>query len=116
MSHAKPSDQGIDGAHLDAAAAAGIAQGSCLDMVLSVRNEERQRTKPGDDAVAGARPSNPLEQLLQDEARREDDFAVAQAPGEECNVGTGAWRVSPKRERPHTRVHEDVHVLARSAL
>ena len=72
-------DQGVDRSDLHAAAAAGCAECSGVDMVLSIGLYQRQRGKAIDDLWARLGAGKTLQQFLENEARRHDSLRTEQS-------------------------------------
>ena len=116
VANAELGEQGVDRADLYAASAAGVSQLGRLNVVLAVGNQQGKGGKPLDDPVPRARAVETLKELLKDDARREDRVTGLERARKECNVGAVVGSVAPQRQRPHTRVDEDVQPRDRSDL
>lgn len=116
MTDAELSEQGVDGADLHPGAAAPIAQVRGVDMVLPIGSEERQGGEPLDDVLARARSGEPLQQLLQNQPRRHDDFPNFQSLAQRFHFRRAGGFVTAQRERPNARIDEQAHRRERSAL
>lgn len=67
--------QRIDRGELHARSPASIAQLGRLDMILAIRNEQRQGRKPVDDSLSVLGSGEPLEKLLQHDTGDDDGLA-----------------------------------------
>jgi hypothetical protein len=116
VAHTQLREQGVDSADLSARAAAQVPQVCRFYVILSVRNEKRQRSKALDDVLASFRPGESLEELLQDEAGGNYDFGPFEGSSQQVNLRHAGRSVSAKGERPDARVDEQTHRRARAAL
>ena len=116
VANAKPGEEGVDRADLDATSAAGVPQVGRANVVLAVGNQERKGGEPLDDPVPRTRAAEPLKELLKDEARGEDRVTGLKRARKECNFGAVFGSVAPQRQRPHASVDEDVQPRDRSDL
>ena len=103
-------------ADLEACTTASIAQFCGIDVVQSIRKEQRYGSKAVDDLLSCTRPREALKQLLQDDTRRDDGVAalerLAQCRYLRCRRGL----VAAKRQRPDTGIDEQGQERDRSAL
>ena len=116
MPNAKLRQNRIDGANLDSRAAAAIAEGCGLDMVLAIGSEQRQGTEALDDLAAVARPGKALEQLLQNQARSDHRVSTFESAPQGIDLGRGFCRVVPEGKRPNTCIDEQRHLRERPSL
>ena len=116
MADAKLGEQRIDGADLHPGAPATVAQVRGFNVILPVRRQKREGGKALDDVLARSRAAESLEQLLQDEARDDDDFAAFESAAQRSDFRGGGWSVPAESQRPDARVDEQAHRRERSAL
>jgi|SRR5215469_2641948 len=83
---AKLGNQRIDRPNLNSCATTRVAERCCLDVVVSVRNQERYGGKPLENLSACLGPSEALQQLLENQAGREDGLAGAKGVRERGNL------------------------------
>ena len=76
MANAKLRKQSIDGSNLNTRAAAEVAWRSRVNVILTVRHDMRKSPEPVDNIFACARAGKSLQQFLQNQASRQDDFAA----------------------------------------
>lgn len=77
MANAELSEQPFNRADLNPASPARVPQLGRLNMVLTVGNDQWQRSELLNDAASGPRPPEPPKKLLEHEARGEDRFAAS---------------------------------------
>ncbi len=92
----KLSNQHIDCSNLDSHATARVAQRRSLDVIISVRNQERHSGKPLENLGTCLGPSETLQQLLKNESGREDGLAGAKGVGKRGNLEDRLWRIPPQ--------------------
>ena len=90
---AKLGNQRIDCSNLNACATTRVAERCSLDVVISVRNQERYGGKPLENLGACLGPSETLQQLLENQSGREDGLPGAKGVGEGGNLGHRLRRV-----------------------
>ena len=90
---AKLGNQRIDCPYLNSRATTGVAERCSLDVVISVRNQERYGGKPLENLGACLGPSETLQQLLENQSGREDGLPGAKGVGEGGNLGHRLRRV-----------------------
>lgn len=116
MADAKLREKGVDRAELHPHAPTTVAQVRGVNVVLPVRNEERQGREPLDDVSPCARASEPLQEFLQDQPRGHHYFAALQGAAQGLCFRRRRRGVSTKRERPDARIDEQAHPRERSPL
>jgi len=116
VSDAELGNQGIDRSDLNPGSATLIPKFGRSYMIFTVRLQQRQRCEPLDNLRNGLRPREPLEQLLKDQPRGDNNFGVRQRLFEHLNLGLGSDCVPTQREGPDARVDKKRHVRERSAL
>lgn len=116
MPDAKLRDYSIDGADLDAGAAAAIAQCSSIDMILAVRLQEGQHVEPVDDVLGGPRTGKSLQQFLEDKAGGHNRIATIESFSQLTHFRSPRGLIPPEGERPDAGVNEKTHRRERSAL
>jgi hypothetical protein len=67
--------EGIDCSDLHARSAAVVSQLSCSDVIVAIGHQHWQRGKAIQDLIEGLRPCEALEELLENEACRDDRLA-----------------------------------------
>ncbi len=106
----------VDRAYLHAPAPGAIANLRGFKVVVTVGCDERKSSEPGDDRFLRARPLESLQDLLIDEPRRNNEFAVRQCSFQGAHLDdVGRW-VAAKRPRPDACVHEEAQSRERSCL
>ena len=106
----------VDGSDLDAGATTSIPQLRGRDVVVSIWNQERQGRKPIQDLRPRPWAREPLQKLLQDETRRENRLAGLEGTNQLAHFLSRRGRIASQRERPHTRIDEQVQARERSDL
>ena len=66
MTNAKLREDGVNRADLHAGATTAISQFRCIDVILAIWRQKRQRRESLDDLSTRSRTGESLEQLLQD--------------------------------------------------
>ena len=89
---------------------------SCAASKWSWRSGVRKGAEPRDDGLLVARAAKPLEELLVDEAGRDDELAVREGWFERADLGRRGGGIAAKREGPDARVHEERQARERSRL
>lgn len=116
VAHAKLRQKRIDGADLHAGAPTSVAQFGGVNMVLSVRDDERQ----GGEAIEYLRPRpgprEPLQQLLQDQSGREDDILALQGAPQRVDFRRLRRAIPAEGQRPYARVDEEAQSRLRARL
>ena len=74
MPDAELGEKRVDGADLDTSLAALIAQGGRTDMVVPIRLKQRQSGKAFDDLGLRLGARETLQELLENQAGRDDDL------------------------------------------
>jgi hypothetical protein len=108
--------QRVDGSDLDAGPPADVANLSGSRVVLAVGHEQWERREPLENHGSGFRPAEALENLLKDEAGREDRFAFLDRPAQSGDLACTSGGLPPEGERPDARIDEEIHDRERSAL
>ena len=116
MANAELGEDRVDRTYLDAAPPGAIANLRGFKVVVTVGCDERKSCEPGDDRLLRARPLEPLQDLLIDEARRNNEFAVRQRSLQGAHLDEAGRWVAAKRQRPNARVHEEAQSRERSRL
>jgi hypothetical protein len=106
MSQAKPCQQRVDSAELQALSATGIAQLGRLDVIVPVRHDARQSREPVDDLAPRLRSGEALQQFLQHEASGYQRIATLERARQFQNFRHVDGRVAPQCQRPDARVDE----------
>jgi hypothetical protein len=106
----------VDRPDLHALSAAVVPQLGRIDVIVAVRHDEGQRRKALDDLGPALGPGEALQELLQDEAGRQECFAALKSPHQHPDLGSIGRPVPPQRERPDAGVDEKAHLRWRSAL
>ena len=76
----------IDRSDLDSSAATFVAQGRGLDVILTIRHDQRQRRETVQDLIARLRASKPLQDFLQYEPGGVDGFPSPQRSDESTHL------------------------------
>jgi len=98
MANAELGEDGVDRAYLDAPPPGAIANLGGFKVVVTVGRDERKSSEPCDDRLLRARPMESLKDLLIDEARRNNEFAVRQRSLQGAHLDElGRW-VAAKRQ------------------
>lgn len=116
VTHAQLSEQGVDGAELHPATAAGVAEISSGDVVAAVRLDHGQSLEGLYDLRSGVRAGEALQKLLKNQACCHDDFVPKQRFAQCLNRRQFRLNVTPQSERPDTGVDKQAHERLRSAL
>ena len=116
VAHTKLREKRIDGADRRAGAPTSVAQFCRVNVVLSVRDDERQ----GGEAVEYLRPCpgprESLQQLLQDQSGRQDDILALQGAPQRVDFGRLRRAIPAERQRPYARVDEEAQSRLRARL
>ena len=116
VTDAKLRDDGVDRADLQAGATTAIAQLRGVDMIQSVRSQERQRRKPVNDVFSRTRAGKSLQQFLQDETCDDERFANFESMTQDANFRCRGSLVAAEGKRPDAGIDEQGHRRERSAL
>lgn len=117
VADAELGEQGIDCSDLHASAAARRAECGRVDMILSIGLHQRQRGKAVDDLFSRLGAGKPLQQLLENEARRHDSLRPEQSLLQMPHLWLRADDVAPQCQRPNAGIDEKHHARrVRSAL
>ena len=117
MPNAKLREQRINGADLDTGPAAGIAQDCGTDVVVPIRLNQGQSSKAFDDLGLRLGAREALQQLLKNQAGRDDNLRTEQGILEMVDLRFGSFRIASKSQRPDTGVNQKDHQRRdRSAL
>ena len=114
--NAELGEQGVDRPHLDPASSAVVAEVGGCDVIIPLWLQEGEGGEPLHDRFAGARSSEALKELLQDQAGREDGFAASQGSCELCDLGRDVGWVAPEGQGPDAGIDEDAQPRDRSPL
>ena len=87
-----------------------------LEVVVAIGSQEGEGAEPRDDGLLVARAAEALEELLVDEACRDDELAVRERSFEGADLGRRSGGIAAKREGPDARVHEERQARERSRL
>lgn len=98
MSQAEAGKQCVDGADLDAGPTTGVSQCGRLDVIVTVRDNQRQCGKALDDLIARAWAGESLQELLEDETRGVHRSAALKGGEQSRNLGNVGGRVAPQSE------------------
>ena len=85
-------------------------------MVFAIRLQQRKRCEALNDLCAGLRSGESLEQLLENQAGRDDNIGAHEGVLEQVNFRFRARGIAAQCERPNARVNEQSHERERSAL
>ena len=117
MPDAKLREQRINGADPDTGLAAGIAQGCSTDVVVPIGLKQGQSSKAFDDPGLRLGAREALQQLLKNQAGRDDDLRTEQGILEMVDLRFGSFRIAAKSQRPDAGVNQKGHQRRdRSAL
>jgi hypothetical protein len=116
VTHAQLSEQSVDRADLHTSPATPVAQFGSVDMILPVRIEKGQCGEPLDEVFARTRAGETLQQLLKDQSRRDQNFAVLEGPAQCRDFRGGRHHIPAKGQRPDAGIDEQDHRRERSAL
>ncbi len=116
MANAKLGKQRVDGSNLHPRAAATIAQLRGCDLVFTFRLRQGQGAEAFDDLDSRLRPSEALEQFLQDQSGGCEHIGPGKRLLQREDFGCRRRRVAPKSKRPNARVDQEGHDLERSRL
>jgi hypothetical protein len=83
-----------------------ITQFRCLDVVVAIRNKERNRGKPVQDLSAGARARKALQKLLQHKPGRQNGLTGFDRANQSTRLRRLRRRIAPQRKRPYAGVDE----------
>jgi hypothetical protein len=103
---AKLCEKCVDRPDLDTASSAKIPQLGCLDVVLSTRQQKRQRGESFDDCIPRGGSGKSLKQLLEDQPGRGHLLAAIERLAESLYLRVPDAVVAPQCKRPDTRVDE----------
>jgi len=116
VAHTKFCQKRIDGADLHAGAPTSIAQFGRVNMVLPVRDDERQGGETIEYLRPRPRPRETLQQLLQDQSGRQDDILALQGAPQRADFGRLRRAIPAERQRPYARVDEQAQSRLRARL
>lgn len=102
-------EQGVHGADLNASAPADITKFSRADMVVAIRDEQRQCAESINDVLAGARAAKSLKELLQHEAGGHDRVRACEGSPKRRDLRRTRLGITTECERPDARVDEQRH-------
>jgi hypothetical protein len=108
--------QGVDRADLKPTHSAIVSEICGIDMVPALGHEESERGEAINDCGSRSWPSKSLQELLQDQAGREDRFATSECPPQLRDFQGDVEQVAPQSQRPDTGVDEDAQPRDRSPL
>lgn len=91
----KLNEQSVYGADLDAPPSAHVADLCGTHMILPVRLDQWQRSKPLDDGAFGFRPAEALEQFLRDQACCDDGIGAVQCLAQSHHLPGLAGAIAP---------------------
>ena len=94
VADAKLRNQRIDRSSLNSCSTTRVSQRRSVSVIISVRNQKRHGGKALENLGACLRPSETLQQLLENESSREDRLATAKAVSERRNLGHGLGRTT----------------------
>lgn len=109
VAHAQLSEQRVDGADLHTGTAASIAQACRTDVVVAFGLQQRESGKALDDLGLGFRTGKALQELLENESCRDDEFRAEQRIPEVVYLGRPGLGVAPKCKRPDAGVDQKRH-------
>jgi hypothetical protein len=116
VAQAELRQQGIHRSDLHALATAMVPQRRGLNVILTIRHDQRQGRKPRDDLIPAPGTGKTLQQFLQHEASGEQRLAGFERPDQHTDFRNPVRLVAPQRERPDAGVHKETHARLRSAL
>ena len=88
----------VDGSNLEPGPPAPIAQLRRFDVVLAIRRQQWKRCEAFDDLLACTRSGEPLQEILQHQARRHDSLTAFKSSLEHVDLGRRLDCVAPKRK------------------
>lgn len=101
--------QCVDRAYLQASLPAMIAQDSSCNVVIPIRDQQRERREMPDDLVVRFRAGETLEKFLEYQSRRHHPVAALQRTFEGTDFSDVFRPVAAQQQRPDTRVDEQAH-------
>jgi len=116
VANAELGEDRVDGSYLDSPPPPAIANLRGFEVVVTIGRDERKSGEPGDDRLLCARPMEPLENLLVDESRRNNEFTVRQRSLEGAHLEEAGRWVAAQRQRPYAGVDEETQARERSCL
>ena len=116
VAHAQLRQKRVDRPDLHALSAAVISQFRRMDVIVAIRDDERQRRKALDELGPAFGSGEALQKFLQDKARRQNYFAAFDGSHQHPDFYPTGRLVPPQRERPDAGVDEEAHSRLRSAL
>ena len=116
VTDAKLSEKDINRPDLEPLSTTGVPELCRFNVIRTLGDDEGKKRESLDDPVSCFRTAKALEELLKDQARREEKLARLDCLPQEFDLGGGRPLISSQSERPDTCVHEYVQRLRRSAL
>src|SRR4029079_2873412 len=116
MPHTQLRQESVNRSDLCPGAPTAISQIGCLNVVLAIRHKERHGLKPVQNLRASFRAGKALQDLLEDETRRDNCLTRFYRSYERLHFLQRRTRIAPERERPDTGVNEQAHSRRRSDL
>ncbi|MEM9595906.1 MAG: hypothetical protein AAGD06_16660 [Acidobacteriota bacterium] len=106
----------VDGAQLDPTPSASIAKLGGLDVVAAIRDDHGKspETLDQDPSLLGSADS--LQQLLEDQARRQDGFSSLQGLPEAQRLRAAVGSIPAKGQGPDASIDKEAQSLLRSDL
>ena len=116
VANAQLREDRIDGSDLESPSPRAIPNLRGFKVVVTVGRNKRKSSEPGDDCLLCAGPMEPLENLLVDESRRNDELTIRQRSLQGAHLDeVGRW-ITAKRQRPYAGVDEQTQSRERSCL
>ena len=116
MTDAELRAESVDRPGRHASAPAQVPERGCFDVILQIGTEQGKRTEARENPIPLAGPVKPLEEFLEDEARRDDEFAPFEGTREGRDLGKIRGMIAPQGEGPDARIDEQLHDRERSDL
>ena len=116
VSNAELCEERVDRADLQAAAATVVAKVGRSCVILALRHDQRQRSESIDDLLSRFRAAESLQDLLENQAGREDRPFVLKSVSEKVHAGMALALVTAQGQRPHTGINEELQFRDRAAL
>ena len=116
MPHTELRQESVNRSDLCPGAPTAISQIGCLNVVLAVGHKERHGVKPIQNLRASFRAGKALQDLLEDEPRRDNCLTRFYRSYERLHFLQRRTRIASERERSDTGVNEQAHSRRRSDL
>jgi hypothetical protein len=106
----------VDGSDLKTSSAGSVSELRGVEVILAIWCHEGQRAEARHDSVLVASAAEPLQELLVDEAGRDDEHASCKRSFQSANLGRLGGGIAPKRKGPDARIYEERQLRERSRL